>query len=66
MLRLVRSLPRLWRVLLPIVAAVACMIGSQRVSPFPAYVLLMLGLGFIIDALLATMPTTGGLWGHRQ
>jgi hypothetical protein len=66
MLRVVRSLPRVWRVLLPIVAAVVCLVGSQLVSPFPAYVLLMLGLGFVIDALLATMPTTGGLWGHRQ
>ncbi len=66
MLPLVPSLPRLWRVLLPILAAVVCMVGSQLVPPFPAYVLLMLGLGFIFDALLATMPTTGGLWAHRQ
>ena len=61
MLGLVRSLPRLWRVLLPIVAAIVCMVGSQFVSPFPAYVLLMLGLGFVVDARLATMPTTGAL-----
>ena len=66
MLGLVASLPRLWRVLLPIVAAIVCMVGSQFVSPFPAYVLLMLGLGFVVDARLATMPTTGGLWAHRQ
>jgi hypothetical protein len=66
MLWLVRSLPRLWRVILPIIAAVVSMVTSQFMAPFPAYVLLMLGLGLILDALLAMMPTTGGLWAHRQ
>jgi hypothetical protein len=66
MVRLVRSLPRVWRVVLPIVAAAVCLVASQFVSPFPAYVLLMLGLGLILDALLAMMPTTGGLWAHKQ
>ena len=62
----VRSLPHSWRVALPIAAAIVCMIVARWVPPLAAYVLIMSGVGLIIDGVLAMMPTTGGLWAHRQ
>ena len=66
MLRAVRRLPQVWRVALPLAAAVVCLLASRWVGPFPSYILVMVSLALILDAVLAMMPTTGGLWAHRQ
>ena len=66
MLAAVRPLPHRWRVVLPIVAAVICLVAARWMPPLVSYVFIMVGLGLAIDGLLAMMPTTGGLWAHRQ
>jgi hypothetical protein len=66
MLRAVRRLPRVWRIALPFIAGCLCLVAADWVSPFPAYVLIMAGIGLVADAGLALMPTAGGLWAHRQ
>ena len=62
-----RSLPRVWRVAIPFVAGCICMFAGDWVStPIVAYVLIMAGLGLVLDGLLALLPTNGGLWANRQ
>ena len=54
---------------LPIVAAVACLVGTTMVSPLIGFVLLIAAFGFVLDVstkLFEQAGKTGGLHNHRQ
>ena len=54
------------RVVLPLVAAVLCLLLAQYVGPVLAWILLIATFGFILDAVTIAWPKGDNLTKYRQ
>ncbi len=57
---------RVFRVLLPFVLAVACLVATAWCGPVLTIVLLIVALGLALDGVTIWFSRTGGMSQHRQ